>query len=379
MKNNNNSTFSKSYAIPTNEKEPIVKPDLEFEKSVAAAANANLNYEPILNEAPVVKDYQKPQIDTSKLPAFLPEATFDSDAQEVTFHENPQPADTPSLEPEASQPQPSLNPQLNDLSKPQKRIAAEMAADTAINAYSMLWQKVLTPAAQFNEKKLQKEFIAGTIDPNLAVYIDQNTTIPIKEFTKGFNENVEDALRVTDEFKQEVREPLIRILEKRGLGLTDEQKVGWEVIQDFGIKTATIISIRNDIKSVMENFRSDTKKTRVSQPAPAPSENFEAAKPEAAEVTRNNENDTSSKGSNQNDTSKNNSNNNNIEVVKSKVPTFEKHPLLQQLDDEAAKNKNVKNSVASNKTVSANATKNIKQTIKKPVTKKATTTPTEKK
>lgn len=374
MKNHNNSTFSASYSITTNDNETVKKTDIDFEKSVSNVVNSNAGYDPVLNEAPEVKDYQKPNIDTTNFPAFIPEATFDAVAQEVTFHQNSE-SKTPAPESESSQPQPGFNPQLNNLSKSQKRVAAEMMADTALNAYSMLWQKVLTPAAQFNEKKLQKEFAAGTIDPNLGVYIDHNTTVPIKEFTKGFNENVEDALKVTDEFKQEVREPLVRILEKRGLGLTDEQKVGWEVIQDFGIKTATIISIRNDIKSVMENFRSDTKKNRVSQPsAPAASQNQSDAQPArkepAADFVVDEDGIAQSSSEVQNDTTKNNTNNDTIEVVKSNVPTFAKHPLLQQLDDQALKEKNGANMKSTSKTAKSSLAKKTKPTTVKATDKK---------
>jgi len=209
---------------------------------------------PLVQAKPVEKAYQNAGI-SHEAPDVIPEFQFpignNSDFEDE-FNSPQRAASSPTQEETA------FNPHMSELPNKEKRLASEMMAEQIIEGYSFAWAQFLTPLGQFNKKKIEKAIVEGEISASVTVPISDTEEKPIRNFIEDFNESVAESLKVDQEFKDRVREPLIRVLEKKGLGLTDEQVLGLEVGKDFITKTAIILSIRGDIKEITENFKERT-------------------------------------------------------------------------------------------------------------------------
>ena len=132
----------------------------------------------------------------------------------------------------------AINPSMDDLSPQERKQAAEHLADLAISGYEML-HVFGNKALQISQSKIKKLVAKEVIDLEINVPFG-NGTITAEQFIQQYNEEVSDALSVSSKFKKEVRPPLVRVLEKRGLGATDEQQLMTIVIMDLVTKGGVI-------------------------------------------------------------------------------------------------------------------------------------------
>jgi len=131
-----------------------------------------------------------------------------------------------------------VNPAMGDLPPHERRQAAEHLADLAISGYEML-HVFGNKSLQLSQTKIRKLVAKEVIDLNINIPFGTGT-ITAEEFIKNYNEEVADALTVSNKFKKDVRPPLIRVLEKRGIGATDEQQLFTIVIMDLVVKGGVI-------------------------------------------------------------------------------------------------------------------------------------------
>jgi hypothetical protein len=210
---------------------------------------------PLVMAKPVEKSYQNAGISHDS-PEVIPEFEFptaDNKGFEIQNSHSQETINNVNENQEST-----FNPKINELPNKEKRLASEMMAEQIIEGYGFIWQQFLTPLGQFNKKKIEKAIVDGEISSSVKVPVSDTEEKPIRNFIEEFNESVAESLKVDQDFKDRVREPLIRVLEKKGLGLTDEQVLGLEVGKDFVTKTAIILSIRGDIKEITENFKERT-------------------------------------------------------------------------------------------------------------------------
>jgi hypothetical protein len=131
-----------------------------------------------------------------------------------------------------------INPSMSDLSPHERKQAAEHLADLAISGYEML-HVFGNKALQVSKSKIKKLVAKEVIDLEINVPFG-NGTITAEQFIEQYNEEVSDALSVSSKFKKDVRPPLVKVLEKRGLGATDEQQLFTIVIMDLVTKGGVI-------------------------------------------------------------------------------------------------------------------------------------------
>lgn len=213
--------------------------------------NPQSEYNP-LDEEVIKRSYSSNEIDSENsdpIPEFNFRASFDT-AKEAEPDGNPAPVDYSD--------QPSFNPSLNDLPDKEKRKAAELAADTVLTSYAAA-MGFLGKVVVISEKKLGNEIAEGRIDPSLKLPIDANGNfVTIGEYAKDFNDIASEAFSVSEDFNSQMRPPLIRVLEKRNIGMSDETFLMVGFAQDIGIKAYTAFGLKKQTNEVLKMLREQT-------------------------------------------------------------------------------------------------------------------------
>lgn len=248
-------------------------------------------YDPMgapINEKPYTKPNVK--INPKDLQEDIPVPSFQApliDLDKPKFEEVTQPA--PKKEP--------LNREMNDLPKKDKQMAASHVANMIMQVYEGL-NTLAGKGMVFNEKKLNRLQQEGEVDFSILVKKDytSNQNITAAEFIQDFNNQNENSLKVTKEFKEEVTPILERVLVKRGVGMTDEQMLIFLFGQDIAIKGGQFLQARTQMSQIIEmlreqtqemksgNFRSQMPNTPPPPPPPQPEPTYSYNEPTILET-----------------------------------------------------------------------------------------------
>lgn len=146
----------------------------------------------------------------------------------------------------------SMNPSMNELSPHEKKMAAEQLVDLGLSGYEMLFYFV-NKSLQVDKKKFKKLVAEGKINPDTLIPM-ANGVISAEQFIAEYNEEVADTISVSNKFKKDIKPPLTRILEKRGMGATDEQLVisilVMHLVQE-GTKFAQAYQLKKDMLDII--------------------------------------------------------------------------------------------------------------------------------
>jgi hypothetical protein len=110
---------------------------------------------------------------------------------------------------------------LQDLSPAQKRKSAEKTAEALMSMYCQFVPLPFKKWASISEGKVQKMVFDNKID--LSMELENNVTV--KDYIDGTNEQVDEIFTVSDETKEEIKEPLIDVLLEQDLALTPTQRL----------------------------------------------------------------------------------------------------------------------------------------------------------
>lgn len=152
---------------------------------------------------------------------------------------------------------PPVNPSLNNIPDPDKKLAASHLAKMIVDGYEQV-HVFANKALQFPERKLRKLEAEGEIDLSVQIPYDYGKTISAGEFVKDFNHQNEDTLTVSKEFKKEVTPVLTRVLEKHGAGITDEQLLVYMFGKDIAVKAVIATQIRGTMNDMIEVIKEYT-------------------------------------------------------------------------------------------------------------------------
>jgi len=197
-------------------------------------------------DAPVKsRPYTKPNIDESELMGDLEEPSF----QRPSFSD---------IEPEeeVQEPERQFNPQFSELDNKEKGLGAEMMAELTLDLYEKGcgW---LGKIPKISESKIDQMIVEGDIDSDMTLPTSAGD-MPIKEFANEFNESIKEVFEVSDEFKEKVKPPLIRVFKKRGIGMTDEQLLAYYFITDLGTKGAQAFMLKKQVNSIYDALKENT-------------------------------------------------------------------------------------------------------------------------
>lgn len=217
------------------------------------------NYENI-EEAEIITD------DFSPLDAPVKQRSYTQhkmgDAQEMgeleepTF-ERPSFADLDgTAEEEANEPARPFNESYSQLDGKEKTMGAEMMAEMTLDIYEK-GCFYLGKLPEISEAKIDKLIAEGEIDPNITLQTEAGN-MPIKDFAVEFNDSIKEAFVVTDEFKDKVKAPLIRVFKKRGIGMTDEQLLMYYFGTDIATKGAQAFMLRKTTNSILDSLKENT-------------------------------------------------------------------------------------------------------------------------
>lgn len=221
-----------------------------------------------LDEAVIEKDYTRPNVRINP-------KDFEGDIPEPSLTPPPMMGSTLNEEEKKKkvEPQEPINKEYNQLSNKDKNDASERLVDMCITGYKALNMFVDTKI-QFDERKLNKMAMEGEIDLNMVVPISQTDSLTLQEFVREYNDQSKGTISVSKEFEEEIRPPLKRIFAKRGIGMTDEQFVGYVLVKDIIAKGFIVKQSMSVKKEYLEMFKEQFALLRqgatMPQPTPTP-------------------------------------------------------------------------------------------------------------
>lgn len=221
-----------------------------------------MDYNP-LGESVNEKSYTRPNvtIDADELNTPIPEPTYQAENISSTTQQMPK---------QPKQPLQQLNPEMEDLSNKDKRDSAKYVAETIVGGYEFICG-LANRGLLFNENKLKKLQASGEIDLGMQLPIGNGQYMTIYEFIQEYNEQNKDALAVSQEFKDEIIPVLTKVLEKRGIGMTIEQKLlfiaGKDVAQK-AIISFQLVAIMKEMQNNWKEFYLSSKQQQAPPPPP---------------------------------------------------------------------------------------------------------------
>lgn len=237
--------MSENFKEPEDKDEIVIEPD----------------YNP-LNEPINEKPYSRPNvtIDPKDLQAEIPEPDFIAPmmAMEEPEKNNDKVKEEPKQQREKAAPKPQpkeyepFNQEMNELSKKDARKATKYAATMIMQGYELM-HHFANKAVAFPKKKINALVQKGELDLSLELPFDESgETITVAEFIRESDEQNAELFTVSDEFKSEAMPLLEKVLEKRKIGMTDEQMLGFVVAKDIGIKVVQFGAAKSMQKDMMK-------------------------------------------------------------------------------------------------------------------------------
>lgn len=226
----------------------------DFMEPEEIGTDIGADYDPMgapINEKPYTKPNVK--INPKDLQGDIPEPTFQAPLIDLDKPPLEQVPPTPKKEREP------FNKEMNELPKKEKELAAHHVANMIMQVYEGL-NHIANQGMVFNEKKLNKLQQEGEVDFSIRVPINykSNETITAAEFIDDFNSQRKNALKVTQEFKDEVTPILERVLRKRGVGMTDEQMLVFLFGKDIAIKGQEFLVARQQMGDIIDMLKEQT-------------------------------------------------------------------------------------------------------------------------
>lgn len=156
---------------------------------------------------------------------------------------------------------------LQDLTPAQKRKSAEKTAEAILNTYCNFAPLPFKNWASFSDSKVQKMAFEDKLDLNMPL----ENNITVKDYINGHNEQVEEIFKVTDETREEIKDPLIDVLLEQELALTPTQRlifaVGGHMIQ-MGFSAYQLAQNNKVALETFERYHQTTKKQNTNAPFP---------------------------------------------------------------------------------------------------------------
>lgn len=198
------------------------------------------------------KSYTKPNVsfDASEINTPIPEPVF-----------MPPPMNKETEEKKEKKPIEPFNEQLNDLPNKDKAQSSEQMATMILDGYSTIFNFV-EQNMKIKDGKVRKLELEGEVDLSISVPFPTETgetiQLTFREFIEQFNSQVDGTLKTSDEFKREVKPVLVRVLQKKGIGLTDEQMLIYLFSKDIITKGVAIFALRSSVNQMMEMMKETT-------------------------------------------------------------------------------------------------------------------------
>ena len=185
-----------------------------------------------------------------------------------------------------------MNPEMVGLSNKEKDAANDVLADMVLDMYGLA-HVLANRSLMISEKKLIKLQQEGEINLNAQIEYEYGKKITAGLFFEQYNRQAEGTLSVSDEFKEEVKPVLKKVLAKNGLGMTPEQQLGYLFAKDIAGKAIIVVSMKSQLSQMMEVIKNATT-GQPSYPSPPQGQNNAAAEQKQEKASEPEKNDVDS-------------------------------------------------------------------------------------
>jgi hypothetical protein len=153
---------------------------------------------------------------------------------------------------------------LQDLTPAQKRKSAEKTAEALLNLYCQFSPMPFKSWASFKDHKIQKMVFEDKIDLETPL----ENGISVKDFIDGNNEQVEEIFKVSDETREEIKDPLIDVLLEQDLALTPTQRLMIALGSHLVTMSFSAYQLAQNNKIALETFERYHQQTKKQTSAP---------------------------------------------------------------------------------------------------------------
>ena len=153
---------------------------------------------------------------------------------------------------------------LQDLTPAQKRKSAEKTAEALLNLYCQFTPMPFKSWAGFKDHKIQKMAFEGKIDLEMPL----ENGITVKDYIDGNNEQVEEIFNVSEETREEIKDPLIDVLLEQELALTPTQRLMLAVGSHLVTMSFSAYQLAQNNKVALETFERYHLQTKKEKTAP---------------------------------------------------------------------------------------------------------------
>lgn len=194
-----------------------------------------------LDEPVKERSYTKANIEGQDLNKELEEPSFDAPNFSDFDEEDKEPS--------------TFNPEMENLDKKEQMYATEQMVDTVLDVYGKA-HVLANKATKLKEQKIAKAMESGEIDPSLQVPIDEmGNSLGLMQYVQEYNSQLDDAIKLEDDFVEKVRPPMIRVFQKKGLAMTDEQFLAVTFGTDLVTKGAMVFSLVKQNNKLIEMWK----------------------------------------------------------------------------------------------------------------------------
>lgn len=182
---------------------------------------------------------------------------------------------------------------LQDLTPAQKRRSAEKTAEALLNMYCQFVPMPFIKWSSFSEGKIQKMVFENKLD--LSMQLENN--VSVKDYIDGVNEQAQEVFKVSDETKEEIKDPLIDVLLEQDLALTPTQRLMLAVGGHLVTMGFSAYQLSQNNKQALETFEKfqiqmnkgkepvyqETSNSNKRSPRPRPQDNLSKVEKESVE------------------------------------------------------------------------------------------------
>lgn len=163
------------------------------------------------------------------------------------------------------------NPAMTELDNKESKLAAAQLVDTVLDGYEMLHQ-LGAKVAKVSEDKVTKMIMSGEIDNDIRIPVSETDELNALEYVAMHNQQAEELFEYDKSFNDKVRPTMIRVFQKKGWGISDEQFLLITFGKDLATKGVMAFSFKKTANMMLQNFAlmTNQNKQNVMQQAPIP-------------------------------------------------------------------------------------------------------------
>jgi len=173
------------------------------------------------------------------------------------------------------QPQEPLNPSFNDIPDNQKRKKTKRLANSIVRTVAKFAEMGLAwyTSKDITDAKLAEYEVSGDLDLNVLLSLSETQEATARDFFIMQREKSQTDYKMTEEELDDQVDSLTEVLMAKGVALTPEQQLMFDVVKGYAPLIAKAIQNGNQIAYVVEMLKENTRQSRITQtPTPRASQ-----------------------------------------------------------------------------------------------------------